>query len=85
MANVLWCTGFVLDFSWVDLPVVGSHGFPLQDRGVVRSCKGLYSLGVPFLHTLSSGLLGGVGRDADHVASHIAARTAEARATSVSA
>jgi putative flavoprotein involved in K+ transport len=76
VSNVIWCTGFVLDFSWIDLPVTGDHGFPIQQRGVVPAQPGLYFVGLPFLHSLSSGLLGGVGRDAAHVANHIAARTA---------
>jgi putative flavoprotein involved in K+ transport len=77
VSNVIWCTGFVLDFSWIDLPVTGDYGFPVQERGVVSSQPGLYFVGLPFLHSLSSGLLGGVGRDAAHVANHIAASTAE--------
>lgn len=77
VANVIWCTGFVMDLSWIDLPVTGDHGFPVQDRGIVASQPGLYVIGVPFLHSLSSALLGGVGRDAAHIADHIAARAAD--------
>jgi putative flavoprotein involved in K+ transport len=76
VANVVWCTGFALDLSWVDLPVLGENGLPMQDRGAVDGQPGLYIVGLPFLRTLSSGLLGGVGRDAGDVAAHIAARTA---------
>ncbi len=77
VANVIWCTGFVMDLSWIDLPVTGDHGFPLQERGVVASQPGLYFLGLPFQRSLSSALLGGVGRDAADVAGHIAARSAD--------
>jgi putative flavoprotein involved in K+ transport len=35
---------------------------------------GLYFLGMPWLHTMKSGLLLGVGEDAAHVASHIVSR-----------
>ena len=76
VATVLWCTGFVLDLSWIDLPVTDEYGFPVQERGAVPSQPGLYFLGLPFLHSLSSGLLGGVGRDAAHIAEHIATRAA---------
>lgn len=76
VANVVWCTGFVLDLTWVDLPVLGETGLPMQDRGAVDGEPGLYVLGLPFLHSLSSGLLGGVGRDAAHVAAHITGRMA---------
>lgn len=75
VANVIWCTGFVLDLSWVDLPVAGHGGHPVHDRGVVASEPGFYIVGLPFLHALSSALLGGVGRDAAYIADHIAART----------
>lgn len=76
VANVIWCTGFALDLSWIDLPIVGDHGFPVQERGVVPSQPGLYFIGLPFLHSLSSALLGGVGRDAAHIVGHLAARAA---------
>jgi putative flavoprotein involved in K+ transport len=76
VANVIWCTGYTPDYSWIDLPVRASHGFPIQDRGIVESIPGLYFIGLPFLYSLSSALLGGVGRDADHIVSHIAGRAA---------
>lgn len=77
VANVIWCTGFAMDLSWIDLPITGDYGFPVHDRGVVTSQPGLYVLGLPFLRSLSSGLLGGVGRDAAHIAGHIAGRPAD--------
>lgn len=72
-SNVIWCTGFVPDFSWIDLPVLGENGFPVHDRGIVESQPGLYFMGLLFLSTLSSALVGGVGRDAEHIARHIVA------------
>jgi putative flavoprotein involved in K+ transport len=74
VANVVWCTGFVPGLSWIDLPVIADHGYPLHERGVVALQPGLYFVGLPFQHAVSSSLLGGVGRDAAHVARHIAAR-----------
>jgi putative flavoprotein involved in K+ transport len=73
VANVIWCTGFRMDLSWIDLAVTGDHGLPRQRYGVVPSQPGLYFMGMPFQHSLSSVLLGGVGRDAAFVADHIAA------------
>jgi putative flavoprotein involved in K+ transport len=70
--NVIWCTGFTPDYSWIDLSLPSHNGVPIHDRGIVESCPGLYFIGLPFLHSLSSALLGGVGRDADHVVDHIA-------------
>jgi putative flavoprotein involved in K+ transport len=74
VANVIWCTGFGKDISWIDLPVAGADGWPEQARGVVDSSPGLYFVGLPFLYAFASMLIGGVGRDAERVARHIAAR-----------
>jgi len=76
-ANVIWCTGFVPDFSWIDLPVFGPDGEPRHERGVVGSEPGLYFIGLFFLSAGSSSLIGGVGRDARHIARHIASRRAD--------
>ena len=76
-ANVIWCTGFVPDFGWIDLTVFDQDGGPRHERGVVRSEPGLYFIGLFFLSTGSSSLLGGVGRDAGHIARHIASQRAE--------
>jgi putative flavoprotein involved in K+ transport len=72
VANVVWCTGFREEFSWIDLPVFGDDGRPLHERGIVRSASGLYFVGLLFLYSVSSDVLPGVGRDAKHVATHIA-------------
>jgi putative flavoprotein involved in K+ transport len=74
VANVVWCTGFWEDFSWVDLPVFDDQGRPRQYRGVVESAPGLYFLGLEFLFRATSGTLPGVGRDAEYLAQHIAGR-----------
>ena len=72
-ANVVWCTGFHPGFSWIDLPVFGAEG-PMHERGVVESEPGLYFLGLEFLYAMSSVMVHGVGRDAQHIAEHIASR-----------
>jgi putative flavoprotein involved in K+ transport len=70
---VIWCTGFRPDFTWIDLPVLDDAG-PMHHRGIVESQPGLYFVGLFFLYAMSSGFLPGVGRDAEHVAKHIASR-----------
>jgi len=75
VANVVWCTGFGKDVSWIEIPVAGEDGWPEQERGVVASSPGLYFVGLPVLFAFASMLVGGVGRDAQYVARHIAART----------
>ena len=79
VANVVWCTGFRPDYSWIRLPFeLGEDGYPVQYRGVVSSSPGLYFVGLPFLHSFASMLIGGAGRDAERVARHIVTeRTAE--------
>ena len=79
VANVIWCTGFVPDFAWIDLPVLAEDGRPVHDRGIVRSEPGLYFVGLFFLFAASSSLVGGVGRDAEHIARHIASRDPNGR------
>jgi len=79
VANVVWCTGFRQDFSWIDLPVTGADGWPLEERGVVPSSPGLYFVGLAFQYAFASMLVGGVGRDAEYVVKHLAARAANSR------
>jgi putative flavoprotein involved in K+ transport len=74
VANVVWCTGFGPDFSWIDLPVLGENqNEPMHYRGVVANQPGLYFVGLFFLYAMSSGFLPGVDRDAEHIAEQIAA------------
>jgi putative flavoprotein involved in K+ transport len=61
-------------FSWLDLPVFGPNGDPQHERGVVTSQPGLYFVGLHFLYAFSSTMIHGVGRDAERIASHAAAR-----------
>jgi putative flavoprotein involved in K+ transport len=75
--NVIWCTGFRPDFSWIDLHVFGDEEAPkepIHRRGIVAGEPGLYFVGLFFLYAMSSGFLPGVGRDAEHIAEHIAWR-----------
>ena len=80
MANVIWATGYRTAFDWIRLPVVGDDGWPIQRRGVVPAAPGLYFLGLPFMWSMSSGLIGGVGRDAEYIVGRIAARARSASA-----
>ena len=75
VANVVWCTGFRNDFDWIEVPfALDEDGFPEQRRGAVPSAPGLYFTGLIFLHSFSSMLIVGAGRDAGRVAKHIASR-----------
>jgi putative flavoprotein involved in K+ transport len=72
VANVVWCTGFGKDLGWIDFLAPGEDGWPDQTRGAVNGWPGLYFVGLPFLYSFSSMLVGGAGRDAEHVAKLIA-------------
>jgi putative flavoprotein involved in K+ transport len=75
--NVVWCTGFRPDYSWIRLPfAIGADGYPEQYRGVIGSSPGLYVVGLPFLHSFTSMLIGGAGKDAERVVRHIAGERA---------
>jgi putative flavoprotein involved in K+ transport len=72
--NVVWCTGFRPDFGWIRLPLeIGEDGYPVQYRGV-STTPGLYFVGLPFLHSFASMLIGGADRDTGRVAEQIAAQ-----------
>jgi putative flavoprotein involved in K+ transport len=79
VSNVVWCTGFRNDFDWIRLPVIGEDGYPDQRRGVVTASPGLYFVGLLFLHSFSSMLVLGAGRDAGYVVRHIASRHGNGR------
>lgn len=67
-ANVIWCTGYHEDYSWVKLPVFDPHGEPRQTRGVAHDVPGVFFIGQEFLFAAASATLPGVGRDARYLA-----------------
>jgi putative flavoprotein involved in K+ transport len=71
VTNVVWCTGFVQDFSWIRLSITGADGWPIEERGVVESAPGLYFTGLAFQSSMRSMLIGGAGADAEYIARHI--------------
>jgi putative flavoprotein involved in K+ transport len=84
VANVIWCTGFQTDFSWIDLPAFDGDGRPLHERGVVEAVPGLYFAGLIFQYSLTSDVLPNGGRDAEYVVRHIATRHAKEPAAAAS-
>ena len=77
---VIWASGFRVDHSWIDVPVFDDKGRVVHQRGVTES-PGLYFLGLSWLHTRGSALIGWVKDDAQYIAHQIAAlqRTAPAQ------
>jgi putative flavoprotein involved in K+ transport len=81
--NVVWCTGFMHDYSWMQLPATDSSHFPAHERGVVLSEPGLYFVGLPFQFGHNSALIDGVGRDAEYIVSRFAGTRPQAKSVEV--
>lgn len=70
IGSIVWATGYRHDYSLVKLPVLDETGFPIQTRGVTRY-PGLSFVGMPWMPSIKSGILLGVGESAEHIASTI--------------
>ena len=82
IAAIIWATGYEYDYNWLRIPVFDDQGRPLQQRGVT-AVPGLYFLGLHWMHTFKSGLLSGVGSDAEYLATHLETTTPRRRSHSV--
>ena len=71
ITSVLWTTGFEHDFGFVEVPGFAQGSEPVQRRGVTAA-PGLFVLGLPWMHTIKSSVLCGVGDDAAYLAERIA-------------
>ena len=67
ISTVIWATGFSGDFSWLHLPVFDEQNKPIHTRGVSPE-RGLYFIGFPWLNSRKSGILYGIGEDAEYIA-----------------
>jgi putative flavoprotein involved in K+ transport len=73
VTTIIWATGYALDFSWIDLPVVDATGQPRHRRGMTE-LPGLYFLGLPWQTRRNSAFLNGVGADAAEIVADMVAR-----------
>jgi putative flavoprotein involved in K+ transport len=73
ITSVIWCTGYGLDFGFLDLPVLDDWNYPRHTRGITE-IPGLYAVGLPWLTRHASATVSLVGADAEYVAGHIARR-----------
>ncbi len=83
--NVVWCTGFRQAFDWIDLPVFGADGWPVEYRGVIDRAPGLFFCGLSFQFSYASMVLPGVARDAKFIARRIAGRRPAMRGAHIAA
>lgn len=67
VANVIWCSGFQPGFEWIDLDVFDQDGHPKHHSGLADNQPGIYFVGLPFLHSMSSMMIHGVGPDAARI------------------
>lgn len=70
VVNVIWATGYRPDFQWIDGLELDKDGYPKHQRGV-SNMKGLYFIGLPWLHTRGSATLGGIKNDATFLGEYI--------------
>ncbi|HEU0235732.1 MAG TPA: NAD(P)/FAD-dependent oxidoreductase [Candidatus Limnocylindrales bacterium] len=71
IGTILWSAGYAWDFSWVRPARLDEYGYPIQ-RADYADSRGLYFLGLHFLHRQKSGIFYGVGDEARAIAAHIA-------------
>lgn len=79
ITSVIWATGYRSDFSWIQAPVFGENGLPIQQDGRTA---------VPSLHfagmsNVRAHILAGVGDDATTVAAAIIASARRAATVGV--
>lgn len=68
--NIIWATGYKPNFKWIKNIELCKNGYPIHQRGI-STTKGLYFIGLPWLHTRGSATLGGIKKDATYLAGKI--------------
>jgi putative flavoprotein involved in K+ transport len=71
ISTVLWSAGYSYDYSWIKPAQLDATGYPIQ-RSDYANSRGLYFLGMHFLHWRKSGIFYGVGEEAAAIAENIA-------------
>lgn len=67
---IIWATGYVSDYGWVQIDAFDANGKPRHQRGVASE-PGLYFLGLPYQSRRGSSFIWGVWHDAKYVADQI--------------
>lgn len=71
--TVVWATGYLPDYSWLDVDgVLDRKGQLRHDGGVVTGAPGLYRIGLPVLRRRKSTFIHGAGDDARDITEHLA-------------
>lgn len=70
ITTIIWSTGFVGDFGWLDVPgALDDDGQPVEEHGV--SVPGVYFAGLDSLASLRAGTVLAAGDDARRIVDHI--------------
>lgn len=70
ISSIVWATGYRPNFKWIEGLELDNNHYPKCYRGV-SNIKGLLFIGLPWMYTRGSATLGGVQKDAAHLASII--------------
>lgn len=77
--SIVYSTGFAGNFSWLNIPgALDESGQPAQRAGQSEHVPGLFYLGLGWLRSRNSALLGGAGADGAYVVEQAALRGGEA-------
>jgi len=68
--TIIFATGFSYDFTWIDFPVFDEMGYPQTDYGKSK-VEGIYFCGLNWMVKRKSGIIWGVGEDAERVANAV--------------
>jgi putative flavoprotein involved in K+ transport len=71
IGTIVWATGYLPDYSWLDIPVLDRKGRIRHHGGVVDDAPGLYVLGGILLRTRRSSYLAGASQDSLELANHL--------------
>ncbi|PWB51391.1 MAG: FAD-dependent oxidoreductase [Anaerolineales bacterium] len=67
ISTIIWATGYLADYSLVQLPILDEYRYPATDRGVTRY-PGLYFIGLNWMNKFSTGFLLGIKESAQYLA-----------------
>jgi putative flavoprotein involved in K+ transport len=70
ITSIVWATGYVADYGWLEVDAFDENGKPRHQRGV-SSEPGIYFLGLPWQSRRGSSFIWGVWHDAGYLADHI--------------
>ncbi len=70
ITSIIWCIGFRPDYSWIDLDIFQTNGYPKHDRGITVDSEVSF-IGLPWLNTWGSGRFMDVAKDAEFIADHL--------------